>query len=79
MLASSESGTNMAVIKERRSNNDRRQAAPVQFFPILDKQGNFIEHDRRSGVDRRVDSSTTLQFIKSTELLEKFAELQNSD
>ena len=69
----------MAVTKERRSNQDRRKAAAVEFFPILDNYGNFIEHDRRSGVDRRFDSSTTLQFIKSSELLEKFADLKNSD
>ena len=59
----------MSKFKEQRSNIDRRQSAPVKHFPILDSSGTFIEYDRRSGIDRRADSSTTLQFIKSEDFL----------
>ena len=63
----------MSKFKEQRSNIDRRQAAPVKHFPILDSSGTFIEYDRRSGIDRRTDSSTTLQFIKSEDFLARLS------
>ncbi len=59
----------MSKFKELRSSQDRRQAAPVKLFPILNSSGCFVEHDRRSGIDRRTDSSTTLQFIKKDDFL----------
>ena len=69
----------MSEVKDRRSNVDRRQAATKEHFPILDSDGNFIERDRRSGEDRRVDPRTTLQFINANDLLAKFAELDPND
>lgn len=72
-------GWHMSEVKDRRSNKERRQAAPINHFPILDSDGNFIEHDRRSGEDRREDPRTTLQFIRANDLLEKFAELDPND
>lgn len=59
----------MSEFKERRTGTDRRQAAPVQHFPILDSDGSFIEQDRRCEVDRRTDTSNTLQFIQVSEFL----------
>ena len=69
----------MAKIKEQRSNIDRRRAAPVKHFPILDSNGAFIEYDRRSGLDRRDDSSTTLQFIKAEDFLASLSERTDKD
>ena len=67
------------VKEERRSNIERRQNAPIEHFPILDSDGNFIESDRRSGGDRRTDPRTTLQFIRVNDVLAKFAELDTKD
>ena len=67
----------MSEIKERRSNIERRQAAPVNYFPILDADGNFIENDRRSGEDRRVDPRNTLQFMNANDLLARFGDLDS--
>ena len=69
----------MSEVKDRRSIVDRRQAATIKHFPILDSDGNFIESDRRSGEDRRVDPRTTLQFMNANDLLAKFAELDPND
>ena len=69
----------MSEVKDRRSNIDRRQAATIKHFPILDSDGNFIESDRRSGEDRRVDPRTTLQFMNANDLLAKFEELDSED
>ena len=59
----------MSKFKELRSYRDRRQAPLIKLFPILDSSGCFVEHDRRSGNDRRTDSSTTLQFIEKDDFL----------
>ena len=69
----------MTKVKERRSNVERRQAPPIEHFPILDSDGNFVERDRRSGVDRRTDPRTTLQFMRVNDVLAKFAELDTKD
>ena len=69
----------MSELKERRSNIERRQAAPINHFPILDSDGNFIEKDRRSGVDRRTDPRTSLQFMRKNDLLARFAEIESED
>ncbi len=70
----------MAEVKEeRRSNVERRQNGPIEYFPILDSEGNFIESDRRSGRDRRTDPRTTLQFMHVNDVLAKFAELDTKD
>ena len=69
----------MSEVKDRRSNVDRRQAAKIKHFPILDSDGNFIESDRRSGEDRRIDPRTTVQFMNANELLAKFAEIESDD
>ena len=69
----------MSEVKDRRSKVERRQAAEIKHFPILDSDGNFIESDRRSGEDRRVDPRTTLQFINANELLAKFANIETDN
>ena len=69
----------MSDIKEHRKGADRRQAAPIQHFPILDSEGKFIEQDRRGGTDRRADPSTTLQFIKVSDFLAHLDDLDTSD
>ena len=79
MLVEESQGWHMSERKERRSNVDRRQATAVKHFPILDSDGNFIEHDRRCGEDRRADPRTTLQFMRVNDLLAKFAELDAND
>ena len=67
----------MTSIKERRSGSDRRQAPAIKYFPILDSKGHYIESDRRNGIDRRTNSSTTLQFINANDFLAKLADLQD--
>ena len=64
----------MSNFKERRKGADRRCAAPIQHFPILDDEGNFIEHDRRCVDDRRNDPDTSLHFIKASEFLARMNE-----
>lgn len=72
-------GWHMSELKERRSNKDRRQAAPIKRFPILDANGIFIECDRRCGIERREDPRTTLQFINAKDFLAKLADLHHND
>lgn len=66
----------MSSTKERRSGSDRRQAPNINYFPILDSKGHYVERDRRYGIDRRSDSSTTLQFIKAKDFLAKLEDLE---
>jgi hypothetical protein len=69
----------MSELKERRSNIDRRQAAPIKRFPIFDANGILIECDRRSGIERRDDPRTTVQFINAKDFLAKLADLHHDD
>ena len=67
----------MSSSKERRSGKDRRQAPSINFFPILDSKGRYIESDRRNGMDRRADPRTTLQFINAKEFLARLADFKD--
>ena len=67
----------MSSSKERRSGNDRRQAPIINFFPILDSKRRYIEIDRRSGIERRVDPRTTCQFMNAKDLLARFDDLED--
>ena len=66
----------MPKFKQERSDRDRRQASPVKHFPILDSNGCFVENDRRSGFERRANSSTTLQFIRAEDFLASLSEVE---
>ncbi len=67
----------MSSSKERRSGTDRRQAPTIKYFPILDSKRRYIETDRRTGIERRVDPRTTLQFIDAKELFTKLGDLED--
>ena len=67
----------MSNSKERRSGKDRRQAPTINYFPILDSKGSYIEADRRSGVERRIDPNTTCQFMKANEFLARLADFED--
>ncbi len=67
----------MSSSKERRSGIDRRQAPKIRYFPILDSKGRYIKRDRRSGLERRVNSHATHQFMPANEYLAPLAEFQD--
>ena len=69
----------MSEFRNRRKGGDRRQAGPIHHFPILDAEGNFIENDRRCEDDRRVDPTTTLQFIKVSDFIARLDEMKATD
>lgn len=67
----------MSSSKERRSGTDRRQAPTIKYFPILDSKRRYIETDRRSGIERRADPRTTLQFINAKEFSAQLDNLED--
>ncbi len=41
--------------KERRSGTGRRVSEPTHDFPMRDRKGRWVRHERRLGDDRRSD------------------------
>jgi hypothetical protein len=47
----------------RRTLYDRRKLGPIKHIPFYDAHGNWIQYDRRAGIDRRTQPDRRLDHV----------------